>query len=104
MRGALHPADLLGEQRASVTGCGTSYGMSTQVVTPPAAALRVAPSMPGQPDRGRGVHVPVDQAGQDQLAAVVERLGGGRRRALADRGDGLAARRDETVAQNGRRR
>ena len=34
---------------ASVTGCGTSYGMSQQVVTPPAAALRVAPSIPIQP-------------------------------------------------------
>ena len=34
---------------ASVTGRGTSYGMSTQVVTPPAAAERVEPSMPGQP-------------------------------------------------------
>ena len=34
---------------ASVTGRGTSYGMSTQVVTPPAAALFVAVSMPGQP-------------------------------------------------------
>ena len=34
---------------ASVTGRGTSYGMSTHVVTPPAAALLVAVSMPGQP-------------------------------------------------------
>ena len=34
---------------ASVTGSGTSYGMSQQVVTPPAAALRVAPSIPAQP-------------------------------------------------------
>jgi hypothetical protein len=34
---------------ALVTACGTSYGMSTQVVTPPAAAERVAPSMPAQP-------------------------------------------------------
>ena len=29
--------------------CGTSYGMSTQVVMPPAAAERVAPSIPGKP-------------------------------------------------------
>ena len=34
---------------ASVTDCGTSYGMSQQVVTPPAAALRVEPSIPAQP-------------------------------------------------------
>ena len=34
---------------ASVTGSGTSYGMSTHVVTPPAAAHFVAVSMPGQP-------------------------------------------------------
>ena len=29
--------------------CGTSYGMSMQVVMPPAAALRVAPAMPEKP-------------------------------------------------------
>ena len=47
------------------------------------------------------MHVPVDQTRQDQLARVVQHLGGGRRLALADGGDGLAARGDETLGENG---
>ena len=45
--------------------------------------------------------MPVDQPGQDQPPGMIERFARGRRRTLADRGDGLAAQRDIAVAQDG---
>ena len=47
------------------------------------------------------MHVAIDQPGQDQLAAVIDGLVRGRRRALADRGDRLAAHRDVAVRDDG---
>ncbi len=80
MRRALHPADLLRQHRGIVTACGTSYGMSTQVVTPPAAADRVAPSIPGQPMAELVCMWPSTRPGRTRLAAMVQRpssAGGG---------------------------
>ncbi len=47
------------------------------------------------------MHVPVHQPGQDQPAGMIQHACRRRRLALADRGNGLAAHRDEAVLQDG---
>ena len=47
------------------------------------------------------MHVAIDQPGQDQPVGVIDGLVRRRRRALADRGDGLAAHRDVAVRDDG---
>ena len=55
---------------------------------------------PGPADRAARVHVAIDEARQDQAAAVIDDLAGGRRRALADGGDRLAAQCDVGAGEN----
>ena len=47
------------------------------------------------------MHVAIDQTRQNQMIAVRCRLGGGRWRALTDRGDNFATQRDIALAQDG---
>ena len=94
MRGTLHPADLVGQDRRighrsrHVVRHVHAGGDATR-----RRALRRG--LDARPTGGRrSVHVAIDQSGQDQLAGMVDGLARRRRRPLADRGDRLAAHRD----------
>lgn len=71
--------------------------MSQQVVTPPAAALRDAVSIPGQPVEEEVCMWPSTRPGKIRLSPweIVAMAGGGI--PLPDRGDGFAAHRDITL-------
>ena len=100
MRRALHPADLVGKDRRIGHWCG-------HVVRHVAAGRNTAcrRAARGTFDAGpaggrRGVHVAIDQSGQNEVSPVVDGFLRWRQRALADRSDRLAAHCDIAVVDD----
>ena len=103
MGGALHPADLVGEH----FGRGHRLRHVIRHVHrrgDAAGRRRARRSLNARPtDRGRGVHMAIDHARQDQPSGMIDRLASRRRGADANGSDGLAAHGHVALPQNLRR-
>ena len=101
MGGAVHPADLFLEQGGRGDGVGDVVGHVDAGGDSAGGGAAGAALDAGEADAAAGVHVPVDEAGEDEAAGMVGDVGGGRGFAFADGGDGFAADGDVGAGEDG---
>ena len=89
MRSAVDPRDLLFEQRGRRDGVGHVVGHVDARGHATGGRAAGRPFDSGPAGVAGGVHVAIDEAGEDEFAAMIDGFGGGRGLALTDGGDRL---------------